>query len=569
MGTSLNAMETCEKCGASFDRSATPVEVTTTRILCAPCTALRAAEKARKHAAGSSAPAPAVTAKPALAAVPVPAKPPPSSTSRTPVPLAKPMAKPVTPPAPAASTRPASVPTPAKEPEPVSEKRVAASPAKPAPRSAASKKAKPARASELDKEQLAKQKNRVVVMGYVVSLVLMVVAAVVVWQVMSKKNAQAEEIAAAQKLVSDFKNTFFEMDLSTEESALAAAKYGDDNREIWENNDDIAAETTSRLARAHTNAKLFKERRELTARIGAIETAFGSPSTLQPNDVVEARRSLDEIEPKVTAAPELLLRVATLRASADQLYAERLLEDARTSAAAGPTRETLQKFQRAEDEIRVLLEKAKKDKNTAQYDLFEPLYKSALSESDAAVALVFTPAEIEKAPWRDLLADQERANWIAPGAKGFEWRLENGEMHVIGPDEDAEGIPILSIGDAEKWCDFVGEMEFTLTKGETSLFFRLGLGSNAVDAAIAPQLLSTQAASNPLVAGELNKVNFSLVGSTYYYELQGFDPDTNKGQPIGWTRTRKGALAFEFQPKSNKADLRITKLRVKLLRFGD
>ena len=451
----------------------------------------------------------------------------------------------------------------------MSEKRAAAPAEKPAARSAMSKKKKSARVSELDKEQLAKQKNRVVVIGYVVSLVLMVIAGVVVWQVMSKKSAEAEKIAAAEKLVTDFKKTFFEMDLTTEESALATAKYGEDNRKIWENNDDIAAETTSRLARAHTNAKLFKERRELTARIAAIETAFGSPSTLTPTNVVEARRSLDEIEPKVTAAPELLMRVATLRASADQLYAERLLEDARASATAGPTRETLQKFQRAEDEIRVLLEKAKKDKNTAQYDLFEPMYKSAISESDAAVALVFTPAEIEKEPWRDLLADKERANWIAPGAKGFEWRLENGELHVIGPDEDAEGTPILSIGDDQPWCDFVGEMEFTLNKGETSLFFRLGLGSNAIDVAIAPQLLSTMSANNNLVPGESNKVNFSLVGSSYLYELVGFTPDNNDGKPIGWTRTRKGALAFEFQPKSTKADLRITKLRVKLLRFAD
>lgn len=572
MGTSLNAMATCEKCGASFDRSATPVEVTTTRILCAPCMAQRAAEKARAHAHGAAASAPAATLKPANAGVPVPAKPPSmppsmppsSSTSRTLIPPAKSAASP----APHSRARPATLPTPAKRPEREAEKFAAPSPTKPSARTP-SKKAKPARVSELDKDQLAKQKNRVVVIGYVVSFVLVIVAAVVVWAVKSNKDAEAEKTEAAQKLVDDFKTTFYAMDLSNEESALAAAKYGEDNRAIWEKNDDIAAETISRLARAHTNAKLFKERRELDGRIVAIESAFGSPSTLTPESVVEARRSLDEIEPKVATAPELLLRVATLRASADQLYAERLLEDARTSAAAGATRETLQKFQRAEDEIRVLLEKAKKDKNTTQYDLFEPLYKSAIAESDAAVHVVFTPAEIEKAPWRDLLADQERPNWLAPGAKGFEWRLENGELHVIGPDEDAEGIPILSIGDAEKWCDFVGEMEFTLTKGETSLFFRLGLGGKAVEAAIAPQLLSTTSANNALVAGEVSKASFSLVGSTYFFEITGFDPDTNKGQPVGWTRTRKGALAFEFQPKSTKTELRITKLRVKVLRSGD
>lgn len=580
-------MLTCEKCAASFPEPTGPVEVTSTRVLCPACAAARAKEKALLAAKKK-----ALDGRSTINAAPPPAA---SRNAHAPAPAPKPVvAKPSTPAAakPAAERPALAKPVPATElrtperrgiakPAPAPEARATVNRIKPAGERAPSNatparsatptsgirrelgaKKKPKPEIELHSKDLKKSANRPIIIGYFVSLVLALVAGGFVWTVVGKKKSEKAAEDAHTQEVKDFYAAFMGMDINSEESAKQAVAFGEERRALWEP-ESIGSEVVSRLARAKSNIDTFGKRRNLVQRLETIEKNLANTAQLSSEAVAEERRNLEDIESQANVvSSEFLARVSALRASTDEIFASRLLEEARAAAQASPDRSALTRYQRAEDESLVLLEKAKKDQRTDDAKRLEEQYRTVITESDELVAKVFTPEEIERVPWRDLMVPD--AGWQAPPAKGFDWRIENGTMHVIGPGPDAEGQPVLSIGDDEKWRDFQLEFEFTLLKGNVDLYFRLGLGRNAMEIADARRELTNESES-PLMIGQSYTVFASYVGSAGEFTIKSddFSPDL---WAVPWTKTRKGAFAIVPHEGS---EIKFTSMRARVLRASE
>src|SRR5262245_44328056 len=136
----------------------------------------------------------------------------------------------------------------------------------------------------------------------------------------------------------------------------------------------------------------------------------------------------------------------------------RLLSQARTAASRTPLgRAELMTLAQIEDHVYGSFEVAWRTWDNDRQDpilgdrkqAHEDLYKAVLQLSDAAVERYFTPEIVESVPWRDLLADPSA--WKTSEPKGFESKLENGVLHLVGPARTADAQGIASIGDGEDW----------------------------------------------------------------------------------------------------------------------
>ncbi len=163
---------------------------------------------------------------------------------------------------------------------------------------------------------------------------------------------------------------------------------------------------------------------------------------------------------------------------------------------------------------------------------------------------------MKKVAPRDLLAPD--APWNFPkNVKGFQFLLERGSARIIGPDADAKADGIVSIGDVERWRDFVLDFSFTLVKGEATVYMRLG---QIADSRVESFELKTTGQS-ALVAGQRYKAEVSMIGSTRYVNIvaDGFTPETV--QTVAWAHSRKGAIGIVV-PSDTELDLSEMKIRV-------
>jgi uncharacterized membrane-anchored protein YhcB (DUF1043 family) len=569
-------MPICETCHASFEESEGPVEVVTTRILCQACMAeYQAAKAARKAGRGAaSAPASAATARAATPPARTPAPTAPAEDARrsagappTPRPAAPeaPKSAPVKPTgAPAART---AAPAAARPASPAAKKVVAPAEAKPVAKPAGTGGAgrMPApkkRAADLEfikseTEALKRREKRTIWIGAGLALVLLGVAGGAVAVALGKRKADEEALAAYRKSVEDFHAAFMAIDITTEAGCQQAIALGDEKRSLWEN-EDIAPEIQSRHAKAKTTLELLVERKSLLERLAQVQQTLADTSQASSESLAETRRVLDDLESRSSViGTEATAQVGALRAQADRAYAERLLDEARSSASAEGGRAALAKFARAEEEIYKVLEKANRSRSEAEKD-YRDLYQQAIQGSDELADKVFDQAAIEALPWRDLLSSEEGANWLAPAMAGFEHRLENGVLHLIGPAPEALGQGIISIGDKENWRDVVLDFEFTIDKGSFRLYFRLG--PSTADATQAIDYTTDPEKAEARNAGESYHSTASYVGSRFLLEEDGQVTIDSK---VGWTNRRKGAIGITI-PKG--AEVRFTKMRIKALR---
>jgi len=264
---------------------------------------------------------------------------------------------------------------------------------------------------------------------------------------------------------------------------------------------------------------------------------------------------------------DFVARLAHDREQAENLHVERMLATAHAAAASEPLdRAALTLIQEAEDGILKIYEASyrawQKDKDpaiTAKKEQYETAYKEVIELSDAAVGAFFTPAVVDTIPWRDLLSAEEASHWKGAAVKGFEYRVENGVMHLIGPAPEEKSEGIISIGDKEVWRDFVVEAEFTVVKGRFTVFYRLPL---VWQENVESLELSTDEGDGQLTAGVPYEYRLSLIGSTLVEERLGEDSLITPTS-ISWTKIRKGAFALSV-PK--ETEVKFTRLRIKVLR---
>ncbi len=547
-------MQTCEKCGVTFTAPPGPLEVTSTRVLCPACMARRAAEK-RLKASGERLAGPGATRPPAASA---PANP--SNSKPTP---AAPVVARGNPHA-ATTARSAKLqPQHARAPEkPVARRKKAEAHHHLSP------------VFQEDAERLRKRANLTMLHGFLVVLVLSLVAGGVVWRVMSIKNAET----AAEKERIDKENrvysslTGFNIDDEEEAKKLVAFAEDEANLKVWKGS-DRASEIQGRLARAKTIIQGFHDRREVTGRFDELAAKVQEIASLTSDDLAQLKRDLETLDARAgIVSTEFVQKLADTIQAVGEAYSTRLIEEAREAAKDTATpeaaRAALAKYARAEEESQKGLDAAYKawqaDRQNPQIiekkNSAEDAYKEVIRESDELGAKVYTEDFIERTPWIDLLSGEWATKWNAAVLKGFSHPLENGVLQVVGPDPDAKGDGVISIGDLDKWRDFVLEMEITLISGGCDLFLRLGRSIDNVE----NTRLSSEG-DGALPANEPLTVEVVFQGSewTFYAHSESFDPGGPTSFEVSWTAQREGAIGLGV-PSGTRFN--VTKLRVKVLR---
>jgi len=418
---------------------------------------------------------------------------------------------------------------------------------------------------ELASRDLKKKGSREMLMAYVAVVVVCGAAGIILWQVMGKKSAEKAAEEAVLTRIETFRKTFMDMTIDTEDGAKAMIAYADENKPTWQQQ-DFAGDVMSRTAKAKDFLDREEKRRALEQRLQEIEAVMARAAELPPSELAEQRRRLDELASQTGMGADFAARVAKDREEFERTYIERLESAAQAAATTEPLdRAALTVIQQSEDELFKLFNttalawtKNRQDPAlAARKEELEGKYKAMIELSDGAVARFFTPAVIEGMEWRDLLAEDQKGEWKgAQTLKGF--KLEGGEMHLVGLDPSDEGASMISIGDKEVWRDFLIDIEFTITKGSFELFFRMPLVYQ--EGVLSADLTTDE---GQLEAGRAYTFAYSCVGSSFVREQKGEDSPGLTDSSISWVKVRKGAFAIAI-PK--ETEVRITRLRAKILR---
>src|SRR5207244_1928972 len=109
---------------------------------------------------------------------------------------------------------------------------------------------------------------------------------------------------------------------------------------------------------------------------------------------------------------DLLARYTTAVNSADRAYAQKLVDEAKSTADTDPdNRLTLTRYQQAEDEIKTMLDTAFHEKNAELKSFYESLYKRLVTESDQLVTRQFTTEAQAKITPIDCLSGAKANQW--------------------------------------------------------------------------------------------------------------------------------------------------------------
>lgn len=400
--------------------------------------------------------------------------------------------------------------------------------------------------------------------GLLVTGGMALVVLIVVVVVMGKHADERAAFEAYETAFTELKQSLLALEVDVEADATRIVDLAEEKKDVWKDHPS-AAEIQTRVMQAKTSLETGKERREVLARFTDIEQKLKNPESLTPEQVKDMRRRLDELEVKISlGGAELVARFAITYASADKVYATRLLEDAKSfeAASADNPRLALVRYQTAEDEVKNLVDRAYRDKNEELKSFFTPLYQSAIEASDRLVAAVYTGDASEKLSPTDCLSGEQATQWNASGTKGFSHRVENGVLQIIGPDADAGKIAVISIGDREQWRNLVVDLEFTVEKGNVDMYFRLGRSPNANTLMYA---LKTEGETRNLEPGKTYRARASVLGSEFVFRFadEGIDTPATYKEPATWAMSRKGAIGLLVYPG---ARVRFTRFQVRELR---
>lgn len=520
----------------------------------------------RAEAAAGGAPAPSVPPVPAAKPVARPATAPAA---------AKPAAKPAAPaPAPASAPTPAAAPRATPSARPAASSRASAGAAKPAVKEAAPRRDAKAMSADVQREVelLRKRQDKWIMYGWIVAGVMILLAGGAYLYSQNKIKTEKEARERYEKTMTDLMNEIANMPMSTIDDAKkiiaradetkATVRLPDGRQDTGWKDTYVAGVTTkiqSRVGAATGYIKTESTRNELQMGLANLEAAVRDATNKKPEELAQLKRRVTEYESGVGMGAEYDARVARVKIDLNRAVARRFYDEAKAVAAKGEARAALAAYAKAEDELRALMDEAYSKRNQDAIAWVEPLYQEAIKESDAISTAAFTPDVIEKTPWVDVIAtpDIKSAN---DGLKGF--RVDNGQIVAIGPDPGSKREGIFSVGDLEKWRDFVMEVEFVPVRGHTKLYWRLG---NQVQAA-PDEVHVDLSGSDGYKANQTYSITATYIGSKRTFEFSPNlerEPDILDG--IGWRKQRVGAFGATL---AEGAEFKVTKLRIKVLRGG-
>jgi len=593
-------------------------EVTSLRILCAPCTEERRRKKlaasggrlsasapaqGNAHAAGANNAGGRSTEKPHRPSASQvdtvePVRP---STSRpglnsgagapatkSPVPGAKPAppaapAKPTAAPAPTAGkTAPAGKPAPTAAPADSKPATAEKSPARPragrgkadtgdpdlaklrneAKRAAALTRAKEAAAAGGPSAKPVLDKSTKI--GLFSALGLAVIAGGALLFVSNRKAADKKAFEERTARVQAFIESMRALNLQDPVEAQMVKTRAQDNAALWQDS-DLQTEINSMVARAEGFLESNREREEFLGRLSSGEMALGRADSMSVQELTDLNRNLSGMIAQAPAyGEEVNGRVKAARTKVSRSLLTSKINEAKAFATEHPedAMQALRKYGDVEVDIHGQLKEAINGKDSDSKQLLESKYQDVVAEQDKLCAALFTDAYINGIAWRDLFAPDAKWNPSSPSPaiKGFEWKLADGKMHLKGPDAEAKGQAIISIGDQEAWRDFVMEIDFKLIAGEPALWFRL------------PKVADTNVESFPLEAaeeppglmkGKLYHLTVSFIGSAFTVKAVEEEDIPTFTKQSAYYRSRRGAFGVTL-PKGS--EIEISKARVRLLR---
>ncbi|MSR63964.1 MAG: hypothetical protein EXS08_16190 [Planctomycetes bacterium] len=444
--------------------------------------------------------------------------------------------------------------------------------AKPALKAAA---AKPARARRAEPEPEEEVEERAIhhkapeglldqsaKIGLIAAGGLAVIVLIAVVVVSNKRAAEAARVEAYENEVKNLYTELTALNIEDETQAKRLLQLAKDKEGRWQDH-ELAAQIRMLVVRAGTSLETGKERRAVLGTFTQIEKALADPSQLSPETLKEMRRSLVEIESKITlGGEEYIKRYGDAVGIADKAYVTRLVDGAKEGGANPRT--ALQQTQTAEDEIRKMLDTAITEKKAELQTFYTDIYKRAIEQSDQLAATLFTEKAIADLPWADMLSGEQLKHWNPSSVKGFSSDPQEGNLRLVGPDADAGRQAVISIGDREQWRNFVLDLEFTVEKGSFDLFMRLGRAPNANTVSLA---FVTEGENSSINAAKTYHVTIRVIGSKL--SLRWADDDDGdlfkspKDIDLSWAKTRKGAIGL-LVPSNTR--LKITTFKVRDLR---
>jgi hypothetical protein len=324
--------------------------------------------------------------------------------------------------------------------------------------------------------------------------------------------------------------------------------------------DGVKSAAQAALGKATSYIKTERDRTEVMEGLANLELAVKDAANKKPEELAQLRRRVTDYEGRGQSyGVEFEARVSRAKVDLNRAVARRLFDEAKAVAAKGEARAALNAYAKAEDELRSLMDEAHSKRNQDAITWVEPLYQQCMEESDKIAYAAFTPEQIDKVDWIDVL-NTPAMKWVYDGLGGF--RSDNGQVHAIGSPPGSKKEGVFSVGDLEYWRDFVMEIEFVPVKGTTKLYWRLGKQTNAAPDEFPVDL----AGGDGFKPNQTYSMTVSYIGSRRVWD---FSPDMERDQevmdPISWRRQRVGAFGAAV---SEGAEFKITKLRIKVLRGG-
>jgi len=541
------ANQTCEQCGASFPEPTGPVEVVSTRILCPTCAeARRQAKLAAKGAA--AAPVAAKAAAPASArsasanSAPA-ARPAPASSSRSASSASKP----------AASVPRPSVPTPI----------AGAARSKVETQRLAGKKATSQDLDEVRREAraLKEKDNRVLMIGWVAGLVILGIAGGVMMYSKATQKHRVDTIAAYDKENEDILAKIKTFDATKEDGAKALKAYLE-SLGSKSKRDELKEEVNTANIRVARSLEGFIKQREFMTRLDKLESDVKNAGSLSSEQLQTLRVDRDTLESEGGGyGGDVLARLGSMRGTLDLSYARKLHTELSALPTAGAgAKATLTRYAQVEDIISAMWMKAAKDSNKALKEPLDAVMQAMVKEADEICSNVFTPEYIESQPWTDLLRGEQATRWVKSPAPGFSYDINSrGELRIIGPDPESKGDGVISIGDKDKWRDFVAELDLEITRGKFDMYVRAPV-SSLVNV---PVYGFTTEGEDALARGTAYPLRVKVIASSWEVSSDSSEFSSSEDMPLIWWKPRVGAIAFSVPIGT---EFSIKKFRIKVLR---
>ena len=253
------------------------------------------------------------------------------------------------------------------------------------------------------------------------------------------------------------------------------------------------------------------------------------------------------------AGGDLLERYNRARKEVTKRYLD-AVRTAANAAASATTGEQLAPYGPLEDTTRLLLHEAMANKDKEGETLYAPMYRQAITEIHEIVTKLFTEAYQSRVPWTNLLTDT--SGWTPAPSSSFKHTFGAGLTLVNEPGEQSASGG-LSYTPADKWRDYVLEVEVKIDSGSVVFYTRIG---DKMDVKEVPGF--TLGTKNATIQIEYGKT-YNLVISTIGNQMTVTGESIAYSEDIKSTKSRKGEPGIVAHAGTTAT---ITKLRARHLR---